>query len=587
MIKCTRAEPCQIFAVSNACKVGSALKCTVANFGHAVRYGKGRQGRAVEHLNWNFRHRCPAFKRNGRHGAVAEDGTPQRGDGRGNGNRRGEVFGSLKRRLLHHGQVGAARKRDGRDGRIGKRLRADKLHRGGNGNACQRGMVEPASLNGDQRFGQSDALHRCIGKRTAADGGDVAAKLHGGKVELRSRSEVFENGDVAACQLCVAIVAACGNACHAEIVALDASVPILVKIERQSLGGKVHFQPSACLQECIGADVLRAFGNSNGCQAVATVECISANVLHTVRNGEGGQTLAEAAGKVVDFRQLRVAEINGGQLGHALKAMRLDGGQRRAVFKFDGLQVGRAIKHICADGFQLAVCGKDHACQLCTALKRALCNGGNALWNGDRGNAAICERAVADTRQHAVFTECDCRHRHVAEERIATDLHHTAWKCHEIQRGHIGKRIFLNVDKAFGEGDRLQMRGPVERRGANRFDALRNLVGCSAVSRRVRNRLFTVLGVDDAVTVAVTGVLRTNENVFKAPAACKRACTEVGQRCRNRHVAVQCGGKECKVAQLCQAARKRNIGKRSGNCKRIRADDIQIAVFPKGHIGKR
>ena len=123
--------------------------------------------------------------------------------------------------------------------RIRKGRAAYEGHACGDGDGLQCGVIERLGLNGLQGIGQNDTLHGTVHERVTADVDDVAAKVESSQVNIRCRSGIFDDCDIATRQLGILPVAVGDHVGNAQVVALGTVIPILGQVGGQGLSGKV------------------------------------------------------------------------------------------------------------------------------------------------------------------------------------------------------------------------------------------------------------------------------------------------------------------------------------------------------------
>ena len=367
----------------------------------------------------------------GRDSALLERRAPQRLQGCGKGHAL-QGFGPFKSRSLDHRQFPVCRKAQILNRRVGKGFSANELHTCRNCDRLQRRMQEGFRLNGDQRVGKNDVLHRGEGKGTSANIGDLSAKIQGREIQRLGASQIFQKRNAAIGHRGVCPFLGLGDVRHAKVVTANAVVPVLIQSRRHRGGGKIQVDVVRS-QEGEAANMLETCRERDVGKTVAIVEGEAADVGHTLRDHDARQTLAEAEGKVVNVGDLGVTKINGGQCTHTLKAVCLDRGQRRTAFKGNALQIVASVKHICRNARQLAVRGKGEGGHVAASLKRSLRNGRHVCGHAEGGQAAIGECMVADARQAAVVAQGNRRKGPAERKGLQTDLRHAVRDLHELQ----------------------------------------------------------------------------------------------------------------------------------------------------------
>ena len=398
------------------------VECVMVHQSNTVRQGHGDQFCLRKGLLGDLCNPDAAFKDHTGQAAFQEHAGAHRSQRCGQSHRF-QVFGALKGVLLHHRQLGAGG--EGKCGNIcvGKGLSADEGHISRNDDACQIAVGKGLCLDAGKGIRQNDGFYSAILERTATNLGNRRTKVKGSQIDCRSVTQVFNNGNIAALQNSVTIVAILYNRSYAYIVAPGTMIPVFVQIGRQLLIGKVEVQ-LICAQEGIATDVLHIAGDRQLRQALAAVEGIPADVGHGFRQIQGVQAFAETESKVIDIGQLGIAKVDVHQPIHALQAMGLDAGQSAAGQEGDALQIVAAVKHIGGDALQLAVFGERNGGQIHTALKSLLCHGGHIGRYSEAGKAGICECAKADSGQLGGLIKADRIQIPVIGKAVSADLEH-------------------------------------------------------------------------------------------------------------------------------------------------------------------
>ena len=232
-------------------------------------------------------------------------------------------------------------------------------------------MIECSRLNGYQCFGKNSILNRTVHKCTATDVDDISSEVKSSHINGSFRTRVCYDCDITACQLCVLPISVGDDFGNTKVISADAVIPVLRQIQRQGLRRKVYVYV-LCADKREFAYILNRSGDTNGRKFRAIIECITTNIGHAFGNVEFGQTFAEAERKVIDIRNLRVAEINARQLAHSLKSVRLNARQRASLHKHYGPKILATVKQICRNARQFAVLGKRKGSQIRAAHKRSL-----------------------------------------------------------------------------------------------------------------------------------------------------------------------------------------------------------------------
>ena len=351
---------------------------------------------------------------------------------------------------------------------------------------------------------------------------------------MRGCAVVYNDGNRAVRKLGIRPIALLHDLRHTEIVPCNTVIPVFLQICGKRFGREIHVG-RLCAKEGKFAYVFNAIRKCDAFQRGTVIECVSAKIRHTLGNCKGGQTLTEAEGKVVNIGELRITKVNGIQISHALKSVRLNGGQRTSLFKADLHEVGTAAEHISRDGRQLTAACKSDQSQLGAALERPLRNRRYACGNTQIGNAAVSKRLIADAGQLAVLVKADLTELGRICECQVGDLHDVCGNMHGIQHRTIVKCLTANLAQSRGQ--------------FNRAKVLRSEEGCLTndgygLRYRVRGRGSTcgicykhshALIIDNAVYVTIHGVLIRNVNACKAAAGGKYTLLQHRNACGQRN----------------------------------------------------
>ena len=103
-------------------------------------------------------------------------------------------------------------------------------------------MVERLCLDNLQSFGQYDALHSAVRKGAAANVDDIAAKIKRGQINIGIITEIFDDRDIAACQLGILPIPLGTHIGNTQIVSASTVIPVLCQMRRQSFCGEVDVE---------------------------------------------------------------------------------------------------------------------------------------------------------------------------------------------------------------------------------------------------------------------------------------------------------------------------------------------------------
>ena len=250
--------------------------------GNADRYYQ----RVREHFHGDLGNSAAILEGDCRHAAAAEDSSTESGDGGGDN----YLFGYnsiLEGGLLDNSEARARIELNDLNGTVCEGGVTDKLYRCGNLHIVDVRADERLFLDGDECLGEIDIVELGVGERAAAYNRyvseiEIIVKVDDGLggIYLKLKYSDISVGKHGVGHRTVGL-----NRGNAEIVGLDAVVPVLIKIHRKSLGGEVELE-LLISQEGERTDVLHALRDAHGSKLVASVKGISADARYSSGNAE-------------------------------------------------------------------------------------------------------------------------------------------------------------------------------------------------------------------------------------------------------------------------------------------------------------
>ena len=153
--------------------------------------------------------------------------------------------------------------------------------------------------------------------------------------------------------------------------------------------------------------------------------------------------------------------------------MRLDVGERTAVFERDSAEAVAALEHIRRNALQSAVCRKCDACKIFAPDECLLRNRGDACGHAETIQPRIAECGITDARQGAVFGKRYIAQRIVIGKCVSAYLINRIGDGHSRKRGVLRKRVVLYVNQGFGQLICQYTRAAIESVRTHRFQPFR------------------------------------------------------------------------------------------------------------------
>ena len=517
---------------------------------HAVRERDGNERGTRKRGFRNFRQRAVCGEGHIRNSAVIKRVAAHRLQ-RGGDFYRIQFPRIGERPLFHYFQGAVLRKDHAFERGMEEGVSGDIFHICGYGNGSKPAAREYVCLDACQRIGQDDVRHRRIIEGISADRNDVPAKIKRSQVDLRLRSAILDNGDIAAVEDGIRPIAARDDVAHADVIPADARVPILLQMQGQFVAREIDVEPLRPVKG-VSADVFDRFRKVEAGERRTAVKGVSADIFHRGRKEDVDEIFVIPEGVIVYIRNLRVAEIHAREAAHALQTVRLNARERAALFKGDRAQVFTAFEHIRRNALEAAVCRKSHAREIGIAQKRILRDRGNARGDAERSQTRIGERPVTYARQRAVFRKRHAAQRIIVGERIPAYLIHRVGNGEVCQRSVLRKGVFLYVRQRLRQRIGADARAGVKAVCAHRFQSGRKLYRselvrpvergvpdfCHTVCHDIRRRIFPLgIGDDfrrvdivhDAVDVLIRFVAAFHGNFRKTSAGGERPGIELYQ----------------------------------------------------------
>ena len=240
--------------------------------------------------------------------------------------------------------------------RIEERVVTDETHICGNGHVFYLAERKRITLNAIQGFGKNNTRHIRIIERVTTDLRNCT-KIKSRQIHLGRGTQVFDDCRIAVRKLGIFPIPRRGDVRHANVVSLDAVVPVFIQIQRQRTACEIEFQILRA-EEGKSADMLHACGKCQRRHVFTTVEGVSADIRQRLGKVERLQARIETECKVIDIRKVCITEVHRLEFAQAFQAVRLNTRQSTALLEGDIYKVFTAREHISGNAFEFGICRK-------------------------------------------------------------------------------------------------------------------------------------------------------------------------------------------------------------------------------------